>query len=472
MSKSLADFAVKHAIKKGATYAEARYEKSSGSGLVFKNGVPQISGFDEEEGIGARLVYHGAMQFVSTDVMDKKSVARVVEMGVKMAKACAHLMKDPVELAAEEAIEDRYVVKEKKSISSFDVKDKFELMRDVESELSDLGLKIPARYFSLSDAALEKYFVNSTGTKVDARLPMVGFTYMITVQNGSKTMQKHQEFARTSGYEALSEWNLLEKAAGTARNLDLVMKNGVRLPKGELDLVCGPEVVGIAVHESVGHPQEADRILGREAAQAGESFLGPDSIGVRIGSDAVTVMDDPTIPHSAGFYLYDDEGVRARPKYLINGGAVTEFLQNKESAWQMNTMSNGSSRAMDYSTEPIIRMSNTFIPPGEMSEEELLSGVKKGVYVKSFMEWNIDDKRFNQRYVSAEAYLVENGEVTKPVKRVTLETTTPEFWGAVDAVANNLEYFAGTCGKGEPMQGVPVSMGGPSIRLRSIRLGD
>jgi len=177
------------------------------------------------------------------------------------------------------------------------------------------------------------------------------------------------------------------------------------------------------------------------------------------------------VPNSAGYYLYDDEGVKARRKTLMVNGVVAEFLLNRESAYKMGLNSNGSARAMDYESEPIVRMSNTYLMPGDHKEEALIEGVAHGVYVKSFTEWNIDDKRMNQKYVSCEAYLIENGVLGKPVKRAVIESTTPNFWGAVDAVANNVEHFAGTCGKGEPMQGVPVWMGGPSARLRKMRLG-
>ena len=248
-------------------------------------------------------------------------------------------------------------------------------------------------------------------------------------------------------------------------------REGVAAPEGPVDVVCAPEVVGIASHESVGHPYEADRIMGREAAQAGESFLTQDDIGMRIGSEAVTVVDDPTLEGSAGYYLYDDEGVQARRKMLMTNGVVTEFLHNRETAYRMGMNSNGGARAMDYESEAIVRMSNTFLLPGDYKDEELFEGVKKGVYIKSFMEWNIDDKRMNQKYVSSEAYLVENGKITKPVKRAVLETTTKDFWSSIDAVGKTPEYFTGNCGKGEPMQGVPVWMGGPGARLKSMRLG-
>ena len=116
-------------------------------------------------------------------------------------------------------------------------------------------------------------------------------------------------------------------------------------------------------------------------------------------------------------------------------------------------------------------MGNTVLEEGDFKEEELFEDIKKGVFVKNFMEWNIDDKRFNQKYVGADAYLIENGKITKPVIKPIIEITTPKLWGSVDAVANNTEYHAGNCGKGEPMQACPVWFGGPSMRIRNIKLG-
>src|SRR5579863_2376801 len=137
---------------------------------------------------------------------------------------------------------------------------------------------------------------------------------------------------------------------------------------------------------------------------------------MQIGSPEAFVSDDPTIPHSMGFYLYDDEGVKARKRRLITAGKFTEFLQNRATAEYFGVASNGSSRAVQFDREPIIRMANTFIEPGDWTFEEMLKETKKGVYIKSFMEWNIDDKRLNQRYVGLEAYLIQNGQLGQAIK--------------------------------------------------------
>ncbi|MDG6996803.1 MAG: TldD/PmbA family protein, partial [Nitrososphaerota archaeon] len=102
---------------------------------------------------------------------------------------------------------------------------------------------------------------------------------------------------------------------------------------------------------------------------------------------------------------------------------------------------------------------------------EMLRDTKRGIYIKSFMEWNIDDKRLNQRYVGLEAFLISNGELREAVKQPVLEITTPKYWGSIDARAKDIEYSCGTCGKGDPMQGAPVFFGAPHVRLRKIRVG-
>jgi TldD protein len=282
-----------------------------------------------------------------------------------------------------------------------------------------------------------------------------------------------KEWGYSGGWEAFDLWKLDESLAKEVRVLHHVLKEGKAVKPGKTDVICGPEVTGIASHESCGHPMEADRILGREMSQAGRSFIyqgGPYWIGTRIGSDKVTVVDDPTLENSYGYYLYDDEGIKARPRYLYKNGIINEFLQNRETAAKLGMRSNGASRSVNYDREAIVRMANTFVQPGNVNEEEIFEDIKQGIYMHSFTEWNIDDVRFNQRYVGREAYFIENGELKGPVTRPTIETTTLNFWMSVDAVSKKLDFVSATCGKGDPEQGAPVYTGGPMMRLKGVHV--
>ncbi|MGC8609661.1 MAG: TldD/PmbA family protein, partial [Thermoplasmata archaeon] len=184
----------------------------------------------------------------------------------------------------------------------------------------------------------------------------------------------------------------------------------------------------------------------------------------------VSVIDDPTIDGSFGYYRYDDEGIPARKRYLYRKGYTDEFLLNRESAAIIGKEPNGAGRSSDWDMEPLARMSTTYIEPGDYSYEELFESVKRGVYIKSFTEWNIDDIRFNEKYVGSDAYLIENGDITGRVRKPVIETNTVKFYSSIDAVGKDLVFSAGICGKGDPEQGVSVWMGGPHIRLRNVYL--
>jgi len=259
-------------------------------------------------------------------------------------------------------------------------------------------------------------------------------------------------------------------AGAEAEGMSKVLLEGKALKASRYDVVVGGEVAGIIAHEACGHPQEADRILGREAAQAGESYVKRDDIGRRIGSPAVNISDFPCLDHSYGFYGYDDEGVRAVKKALIREGRISGFLHNRETAHEFGTKSNAAARATSYGREPVVRMSNTFVEPGGHSLEELLEDVGEGVYIKTFQEWNIDDLRWNNRYVGLEAYAIEGGQIRAPVRSPVIEATTEVIFSSVDAVGKDLIFKSATCGKGQPDQNAPVWTGGPSMRMRGLHL--
>jgi TldD protein len=470
MHEDIADFAVKYAVGRGADYAEARAEHSEGTAFSMKNGILYAAGFQKEDGVGVRLTVGGAMQFLSTNDLSKSVLREMIDKAVKAGRSSARIA-SKIEMSDAPAEKASYEVKQRVRSSDVDSRGKIGELFDIEAELKENKFSIPARFLSLSNEIVYKYFANSEGSRISSVIPYVGFYSLITVNEGAQTAQRSIQLDETGGWEIVKGWNLPSKVSDEAKALFNNLKYGKPAPKGRVDVIAAPEVVGIAMHESVGHPYEADRILGREAAQAGESFMTVDMIGRKIAKEFVNVVDDPAVPGSAGYFLFDDEGVKAKRKYLIKDGMINELLHNRETAFSLNTKSNGSARAMDYESEPIVRMSNTFLLPGELSEEEIIEDVKLGVYMKSFMEWNIDDKRMNERYVGSEAYLIKKGEIVHPVKRPVLETTTLDFFSSIDAVGDKVGYYAGSCGKGEPMQGVPVWMGGPTVKLKGIKLG-
>ncbi|MBW3011836.1 TldD/PmbA family protein [Candidatus Woesearchaeota archaeon] len=451
-------------------YAEVRLENLNEEGFVLKNSTVDVAAFSEAKGLAVRVLVNGSLGFVSTDSFDKSDIKKSVMKAIKIARAGKKLISQPITFSDEKMSKDKIIITPKKKHDTISHEQKIAYLKIIDKNLLELPFKVPARQLSFSTLDTKKLYVNSEGARIRSEFPRTEAFWFITVAEKQKTKQRYLSYNQVKGLEALDEWKLDETVVSEAKALHNNLAKGQSPPTGEMDIVVGPEVVGIAVHESTGHPYEADRILGREAAQAGESFVTPGMIGTKIGSDIVNVSEDPTLPGSSGFYLYDDEGVKARKRRLILNGNINEFLQNRQTASVLGVKSNASARAVTFEREPIVRMANTFMEPGDWGWEEIINETKKGIYIKNFMEWNIDDKRYNQKYVGAEAYLIENGEITAPVVNPAIEVTTPAFYSSINAIAKDVQLFAGTCGKGEPMQGIPVSMGGPTIRLSGLRV--
>ena len=473
--RELADFAIEYAGKLGAEYAEARFQNDLKNMYLLVNGKPDVGRFVRSSGIGIRVLVDGGLSFLSVNKPDKELLKKRVEEAMKMARSSAKTMKKPIRLSSEKTFKKEWEVKPKVSFEDVSVEEKMGLLLDIDNAVSspkDVSTRVASRYFYFLEYEIEKYFLNSEGTEVSSFLPRILFYGLLTASEPEKgTEQDSIEKGESRGWDAVKEWDLVNYAAEKAKTLGRILKTAKKAPKGELDIVLGSEVVGLMMHESGGHPYEADRIMGREAAQAGESFITRHMIGQKIGPEIVTVVDDPTVKHSFGHYVYDDEGVPARRRFLIKNGVINEFLHNRETAFEMDVKSNGAARAEFFDREPIVRMASTFMLPGDHTFEELVEDVENGVFMKTFGEWNIDDRRYNMRFIGRECYLIDKGKLGGMVRRPILEITTPSFFSSIDALDKNLKFEAAICGKSDPSQGAPVWHGGPNVRVKNVKLG-
>ncbi len=464
MYEDIVEFCVNYASKK-ADFVEARLDVSRSEGFVLKNGVAEVSACSTSRGIGLRIIDNGALGFIAINDFNKNKIKNLIDKGIKVTGGIGKIKKE-INFSEEKTNKANYTVKQKKNFFDLSADEKIKSLLEVDKTIRDVN----TRYFSLQVNETEKYLLNSEGTKIKSVIPRISVYYLLTLLANKKSMQRYWDFGACGGWEFFEKWNLREKIRKEVDDLKQVMEKGKKINPGKMDLIVDPEVTGIMAHESVGHPYEADRILGRESAQAGESFVNHEMLNTKIGSKVVNVVDDPTIPNSFGFYLYDDEGVKARKRKLIKNGMINEFLHNRQTAFDMGTKSNGSARACAYNVENLVRMANTFVEKGDHTREELIEGVKKGVLMRNFVEWNIDDVRLNQKYTACVAYLIEKGEIKGLVFEPTIEITTPKLWSSIDAIGKNFELHSATCGKGEPMQGIPVFHGGPSMRLRNVMI--
>ena len=468
-SKDFAEFGVEYAQENGIDYAEARLINGQRTILFLRNGV-LFSGTQRPWlGIGFRVLKNGGLAFLSIDDMSKNTVKKAINHGIKMAKGSNP--KERIDFGEPVSNEAKWAVATKEKIADVDTDTMLELILEMDKRAEDHGIKTRANIFEAQ--SYEKYLVTSEGTRITSEASMLKFYGILTAKGLLDTEQRWVDLTRSTGWEGTKTWiTQYDDACACLAKVAAQPNNRIT---GKIDFVVGPEVVGIICHENCGHPSEGDRIKGREGAQAGESFWRDLVFGEsRVGSEHVTIVEDPTIPGTGGYYEYDDEGVKARERILIQEGIINEPLLNREYGVKFGLGSNGASRSSDYNREPIIRMANTYMKPGDYTNvEELAEDVKQGIYMLSFTEWNIDDRRYQSKYVGFECYEIQNGEITDlMVRRPVMELTSVGLFSSIDAVSKDLVFdFPGICGKSDPGQGVPVYAGGGCIRMRDIKLG-
>jgi TldD protein len=255
-----------------------------------------------------------------------------------------------------------------------------------------------------------------------------------------------------------------KEAVREALRQSLVSLDARPAPAGEMDVVLGPGWPGILLHEAVGHGLEGD--FNRKGTSA---FAG--LMGERVAAPGVTVIDDGSIPYRRGSLVIDDEGTPTSPTVLIEDGRLVGYMQDRLNARLMGMQPTGNGRRESYAHAPLPRMTNTFMQAGPHDPEEIIRSVKRGLYAVSFGGGQVDITSGNFVFTCTEAYLIENGRVTAPVKDATLIGNGKDALTRVTMIGNDLSLDPGigTCGKAG--QGVPVGVGQPTLRVDGLTVG-
>jgi TldD protein len=265
----------------------------------------------------------------------------------------------------------------------------------------------------------------------------------------------------SAGFELLDQHppeGVGERAARQA----IVMLDASGAPAGEMPVVLAPGGGGVLFHEASGHGLEADLI------HKGASIY-KDRTGERIGSELLNAVDDGSIPGLWGSFAFDDEGTPSQRTVLFKDGELTGALTDLLRAKALGLARSGNGRRQSYAHLPIPRMTNSNILPGDDDPDEIVRQVSRGLYAKSFAGGQVNTATGDFVFGLSEAYLIENGELTKPVRGANLIGNGPEVLARIDAVGRDYEIWWGTCGKDG--QGVPVTCGMPTVRISRITVG-
>jgi TldD protein len=306
--------------------------------------------------------------------------------------------------------------------------------------------------------------IRADGVEVADLRPLVRLNVSVVVERDGRRESGSFGSGGRFAYAAIVAEGAWRAAVDEALRQALVNLEAVDAPAGEMEVVLGPGWPGILLHEAIGHGLEGDFTRKGTSAFAG-------LVGSRIAAPGITVVDDGTLPDRRGSLSIDDEGTPTGRTVLIEDGVLKGFIHDRLSARLTRVAPTGNGRRQSYAHVPMPRMTNTIMLNGTHSPEELLAGVSKGLYAKNFGGGQVDITSGKFVFSASEAYLIEDGKITAPVKGAMLIGDGPTALTRISGVANDLmlDPGIGTCGKNS--QGVPVGVGQPTLRIGGLTVG-
>jgi TldD protein len=462
-------------------YAEVRFVEEIGEHVRVRDGRPEQAAADASRGVGVRVLGAKAWGFACSAELSEGAVVAAAGRALSIARASGLVAPGPIAFPEQPASRGRYETRVE--VDPFTV--------PLEKKLATLDG--PARALRAGDSRLisaeawmdwtrqRKHLLTTEGTDVAQTFTFgaCGMHVFALGEDGVSQRRSYPTWQGGDGFQA--GWERVG-ALDLPGNVDRVRDEALSLlaappcPSGTRTLLLESSQMGLQIHESCGHPTELDRALGGEISLAGGSFLQPHMLGrLRYGSPLVTLMADATSPGGNGTFGWDDEGVPAGKRALIERGLFVDYLSSRETAAALGRSSTGTMRADGWNRAPIIRMVNVSLEPGPAgSLEDLIADTDDGVLVATDRSWSIDDIRLNFQFSCEIAWEIKHGRRARVLRNPFYTGITPRFWGSCDAVCGPSEWKLWgitSCGKGDPMQVMQVGHGAAPARFREVMLG-
>lgn len=455
MDKETLAKVIAKALEKGGDFADVYLENHISRQIImeesaFKSGLYGIS-----QGAGVRVISGNRTGYAYTDEISEEKLLRAAEVASYVARNG-----NPVKSInlSERAYESFVTVAQ--PLGEIADEKRIEIIKRADQAAREYDPRIKMAMVDYYDEVRGRVIATSEGLYLKDELPLLFFIVQAMSDDGNARHMSRERLSSHSGFEMFEKTTPETVAKNAAREAIAMLAAG-DAPAGIMDVVMQNGWGGVLVHEAVGHPLEADNI-----AKGIGAFTG--KMGQKVASDCFTMVDDGTIPGFRGTINYDDEGTPARRNVLIEKGVLKGFMNDVLSAKQLSMDRTGNGRRESFRYIPIPRMTNTFIEKGDSAPEDILSSTKKGIYVQSLSGGSVNPVTGVFNFTCREAYLIENGKKTTPIKGATLIGSCLDVISNIDAVGNDLDFGPGICGKG---QNAEVTAGQPTVRIRGINVG-
>lgn len=447
---------LKTSLKNGGDFADIFYEHVQPTSIVCEDGKIEkvISGI--EVGVGLRVIYHTKTAYAYTNQLSNDGLFALADA---VSSACqGEVFKKDISLVRKNPEISHSIKKLPQEIS---IDEKVALVKRASEVARSWDKRVRQVKVVYVDSVRKIAVANTEGGLVSEQRNTIMFLVQVVVAENDIIQTGYEPIGGVIGFELFDE-HPPEKVAEIASTRALKMLQARKAPGGRMTVVLSSEAGGTMIHEAIGHGLEAD------LAQAGLSVYSG-RIGKEIASPLVTVVDDATLANKRGSYSFDDEGVAAQRTILVEQGVLKGYLYDRLTAIKDNSLSTGNGRRESYQCRPLPRMSNTLILPGQMSPEEIVRAVPKGLFVKKMGGGQVNTVNGDFVFEVSEGYLIENGDIGEAVRGATLTGNGPKLLKEIDLVGNDLGFGIGTCGKDG--QGVPVADAQPTLRIPEIIVG-
>lgn len=439
--------------------ADIYFQCSHAESWVLEAGIIKEGSYSIEQGAGVRAVCGEKTGFAYSDRIElpilleaANNVKAIAQQG---QNAC-------VQLSSPKNWTHYYPLAN--PLRSLTDQQKVDLLRKVDTETRKLDARIEEVIVSLMGVHDSVLIANQDGSLVADIRPLVRMGVTVIVEENGKREQSTTGGGLRADYGYYLEQDRALEYGKEALRKALVNLDASDAPAGTMTVVLGAGWPGILLHEAIGHGLEGD--FNRKGTSAFS-----DKIGQRVASDLCTVVDNGTLMGRRGSLSIDDEGTPTENTVLIEKGILKGYMQDKLNARLMGVKSTGNGRRQSYAHLPLPRMTNTYMLPGEHEPDEIIRSVKKGLYAKNFGDGQVDITSGKFVFSANEAYLIENGQLTRAVKGATLIGNGPDVLTRVSMVGNDLAFDSGvgTCGKDG--QSVPVGVGQPTLKIEGLTVG-
>ncbi|HNI33998.1 MAG TPA: TldD/PmbA family protein [Microthrixaceae bacterium] len=448
------------ATRRGATFAEVFAEDKRSSSAVLDDGKVEELTSGRDRGAGIRVVVGESTGFAHTADLSEASLIATAEIAAAAARGTGSVSGPSVAALSRNAATRPNVIE----LLPGDVPKarKVELLTRANDVARSQGAAITQVMVRYSDSRRRILVANTDGTLADDDQVKTVFS-ISCVATGDTGMQTGREsVGHTVGFELFDSVNV-EEMARTAAGRALTKLAARPAPSGQMAVVIGSGGGGVMFHEACGHGLEADLV-----AKGASVFAN--RIGEQVASPLVTLVDDGTMGGEWGCFAIDDEGRPAQRNVLIEDGVLVDYMWDGLRARKEGRPSSGNGRRQSYQHLPMVRMTNTYLLGGESSKESIVADTESGVYIAHLGGGQVNTATGDFVFGMTEAYLIENGEITEPLREGNLIGNGPEVLKNIDAVADDFAMGPpGTCGKDG--QGVPVGDGVPTLRVHGLTIG-